>query len=422
MKNFSTENARHHGFEKIQGVRAVFGAALGLMGSFPAMFFSTLSVFLKPISEEFGWGRAQTAGTTVLANLGIAVGALLVGRLIDRFGVKKVIPVCALLMASFIATMGAIPNDPILVAALSFLIGFVGVGTTPLGYLTVLPKFFDKRLGLAFGLAMAGLGLGTVIMPMVAQKIIELQGWRTAYLVLGAVTAFVALLAHLLLFASGNSLSFKTEPTQTRVLNEGLSLREAAMHFKFWLLLICVLAVSAAALGFSVHGVAIMTDRGLDGAVAARVAGLAAVGVMVGRLFGGALMDVIPARIVACGSFLLGGAGIWIFAIDTTQGITLLTCAAFLASFAIGAEGDFIPLAVRRYFGLKSFGAIYGILFFAYAFGGVLGPVILGVIFDQSGDYRVVLQIYAATCFAFGLLVLVLGPYRFGTLEKVNDH
>ena len=397
---------------------AVLGAALGLLGSFPALFFSTLSVFLKPISEEFGWGRAQTAGTIVMANLGIAFGALIVGRLIDRFGVRRVIPVSALLMAICMGAMGMLPNHPGLMALVSFSIGLTGVGTTPLGYLTVLPRYFDKRLGLAFGLAMVGLGLGTVVMPMLAQQFIASQGWRSAYMSLGGVAVVMAMVAMAILFAAGAGKQSEFLSTRSQVFEQGLRLSEALRDVRFWLLLLCVLCVSAAALGFSVHGVSIMTDRGIDAATAARMAGLAAIGVMVGRLFGGALMDVLAARWVAFASFALGAAGIWIFAIDTTQAVTLLTLAAFLASFAIGAEGDFIPLAVRRYFGLKYFGAIYGVLFFAYATGGVIGPVAMGVIFDKTGDYRSVLHVFALICALSSLAVLLLGRYRFSAEQS----
>ena len=397
---------------------AVLGAALGLLGSFPALFFSTLSVFLKPISEEYGWGRAQTAGTIVMANLGIAFGALVVGRLIDRFGVRRVIPVSALLMAICMGAMGLLPNHPGRMALVSFAIGLVGVGTTPLGYLTVLPRYFDKRLGLAFGLAMVGLGLGTVVMPMLAQQFIASQGWRSAYMSLGAVAVAMACVAMAMLFAAGAGKQPEISSTKSHVLEQGLRLGEALRDVRFWLLLLCVLGVSAAALGFSVHGVSIMTDRGVEAATAARIAGLAAMGVLVGRLFGGALMDVLAARWVAFASFALGATGIWIFAADMTQGVAILTLAAFLASFAIGAEGDFIPLAVRRYFGLKSFGAIYGVLFFAYATGGVLGPVAMGLIFDKTGDYRSVLHVFALICGLSSLAVLLLGRYRFSAEQS----
>jgi MFS transporter, OFA family, oxalate/formate antiporter len=404
--------------------RAVLGVAIGLLGSFPALFFSTLSVFLKPIAEEFGWGRAQTVGATVTANLGIAIGAIIVGRLIDRFGAHRVVPTSALLMALGIATLGLLPNQPALMAVLSFSIGLVGVGTTPLGYLTVLPRYFDKRLGLSFGLAMAGLGLGTVIMPMLAQQLIGSQGWRMAYASLGALTLGTAAVAWLLLFTHSGSQSNAVSASVRDLSASGMELRAALRDGRFWLLLIAVLAVSAAALGFSVHGVSIMTDRGLDGAAAARIAGLAAIGVMLGRLLGGVLMDLVPATWVAFASFALGGAGLWIFAIDTSQSAALLTLAAFLASFAIGAEGDFIPMAVRRYFGLKAFGAIYGVLFFGYAFGGVLGPVVMGLYFDRLGDYRFVLHIAALVCGVCSVAMLLLGRYRYGSDAEVatNDH
>jgi MFS transporter, OFA family, oxalate/formate antiporter len=397
-----------------RAVWVVLGAAIGLLGSFPATFFSTLAVFLKPIAEEFAWGRAQTVGVTVPANLGIAFGAIVAGRLIDRYGASRVIPGSALLMALAIAAMGAIPNNPILVAALSFTIGLVGVGTTPIGYLTVLPRYFDRKLGLSFGFAMAGLGLGTVLMPMLAQTLVSSQGWRMAYASLGIVSVLTAAAAWMLIFAFNNHGPIDQRNEKSAPSLMGMDFPSAKRDGRLWLLWMVVFAVSAAALGFSVHGVAIMTDRGMEAEVAARIAGLAAIGVMVGRLLGGALMDVIPARWVASTSFALGATGLWLFANDTSHSTLLLTFAAFLASFAIGAEGDFIPFAVRRYFGLKAFGAIYGVLFFGYAFGGVIGPVLMGLYFDRVGNYTDALNAAALICAFCSLAVLFLRRYRFG--------
>lgn len=235
---------------------------------------------------------------------------------------------------------------------------------------------------------------------------------------LGGVAVGMAFVAMAMLFAAGAGKQAEAAATKSHTLEQGLRLGEALRDARFWLLPLCVLGVSAAALGFSVHGVSIMTDRGVEPATAARIAGLAAIGVLVGRLCGGALMDVLAARWVAFASFALGATGIWIFAVDTTQGVTILTLAAFLASFAIGAEGDFIPLAVRRYFGLQSFGAIYGVLFFAYATGGVLGPVAMGLIFDKTGDYRSVLHVFALICALSSLAVLLLGRYRFSAEQS----
>jgi MFS family permease len=420
MTTLNSRGLTTSGAAQPSAARVVSGAAIGLMGSFPALFFGTLSVFLKPIAGEFGWGRAQTAGATVLSNLGIAFGAILVGRLVDRFGAHRVIPWSAALMAVAIAALGLIPNSPLLLAALSFTIGLVGVGTTPLGYLSVLPRYFDKRLGLAFGLAMAGMGVGTVLMPMVSQQLISAVGWRMAYTGMAAMALLCALLAWVLLFGARRARyvaeGARAASPDTQL--AGMALGQAAGDTRFWLLLLTVMAVAAAALGFSVHGVSIMTDRGIDAGAAARVAGLAAAGVVVGRLFGGALMDWAGAVPVACVSFAIGGAGLWIFATDSSQDIALLTLAAFMASFAIGAEGDFIPLAVRRYFGLKAFGAIYGVMFFAYATGGVLGPVAMGLYFDRMGDYRAVLRIAATACIVCGAALVLLGRQRYTAARK----
>jgi MFS family permease len=398
----------------------VIGAAIGLAGCYATLFFSTLSVFLKPIANEFGWGRAQTAGTTVLSMLGMAVGSVIVGRLIDRFGAAKTIAVSSVLLATLVAVMSQISSQPGALAALSFAIGLVGVATTPLGYLSVLPRLFDRRLGLALGLSMAGLGVGAVGMPVLAQHLVDLQGWRQAYVTLACVALGTAAIAWLLMFAGVRQpQSYAVSAMQQDAVLSGDTLSQAVRQPRFWLLALIIFFVSMAALGFAVHGFAVFTDRGLSGEEAARIGGTAAIGVMLGRLFGGALMDHFSASRVAATTFAMAGVGLWLVARDTSNAALLLTFAGFLANFAIGAEGDLIPFAVRRYFGNRAMGAIFGCLFAIYAIGGVVGPIVLGVAFDKTGDYRSMLAVYSGMCAFAAVASLFLGAYKFVAHARV---
>ncbi len=399
-------------------VLVVIGCALGMGGGFAALYFSTLGIFLKPLAAEFGWGRAQTSAATVLAMLGMAVGAILVGRLIDRVGAKRVLGASIALMASLTAMMSQLQGQVVQVAALSFAIGLVGVATTPLGYMAVLTRWFAGRLGLALGVSMVGLGVGTVVFPMLAQALITQWGWRTAYMCLALAALGAGGIAWFMTFVlAGPQLAAQAPlPSYAQAATfdvQGDSLRQSLRQPRYWGVVGALFMVSAAGLGAAVHTAAFLTDSTITTRTAPQCAALSGLGVVLGRLIAGALMDMHSAAHVGATSFALGGIGLAIVASASPTLLPLLMLGAFLAGFAIGAEGDFIPFVVRHYFGMRSFGAIYGTLFGVYALGGVIGPVAFGLSYDRLGSYIPAFMAASAMCVTAALGTLFLGPYRF---------
>lgn len=398
---------------KTKQAMVLLGAGLGMGGGFAALYFSTLSLFLKPLAQQFGWGRGQTSAATALAMAGMAVGAVLVGRLIDRLGAAYVIACSAIGMAVLTGLMSILTGNAAFASVLCFCIGLVGAGTTPIGYLSVLPRWFDRRLGLALGAAMVGLGLGTVVFPMVAHQAIASFGWRVAYVLLAGVSLTVSVAAWLMIFYADRRAVGYTHPVAQSLAAEGFTLREAMATPRYWLLVAVLFAASAAGLGMAIHGAALLTDRGVSAQAAAQIAALSGLGVMLGRLFAGSLMDSWSAPPVGAGSFLLGALGVVLYGHGPVDSIPVLSVAGVLAGFAIGAEGDLMPYAVRRYFGPKAFGAIFGTLFGVYALGGLLGPVMFGMAFDRTGSYQGVLMVAAAACVFSAIGCLFLGRERF---------
>lgn len=401
------------------GVRqslVVLGAALGLGSGFAPVYFSTLSVFLKPVAAEFSWGRAETAGAGVLSMLGLAIGSVLVGRCIDRFGPSRIILASVALMALLINLLARVGNDPLLFGGLSFLIGVVGAATTPPGYLSVLAMWFDKRLGLALGLAGVGMGAGTVLMPVITQGFIAQYGWRGAYIHLGAWSAAFGAIACVLMFLPRNpsSLTRRVGALHKSIV-PGETVSEALRKGRFWLLSAVILVVSASSLGISIHLVSLVTDLGVSASDGARVAALSGVGVVLGRLVCGAVLDVYPAPRIAAMSFALASIGAALLASGTPTGFASVALCGLMIGFAIGAEGDFIPFFVRRYFGLQAFGSIYGLLFFAFAIGGLLGPIAFGARFDGTQSYAHPLWVAATGLALAAVAVLRLGPYHYAS-------
>lgn len=401
--------------ENVQKSILVLGALIGLAVGFAAVYFGTLSVFLKPIAGEFGWGRGQLSAVALMAMVGQALGAPLVGRMVDRYGAPRVIGSAIVLMALGLVAFSALPASIAVVGGLSFLLGIVGVASTPAGYLTLLPKYFSKRLGLALGTAMVGIGIGAVGAPILAQELISTVGWRNAYIWLAGIALVFGLFAVLLTAMSGSKIVQEQKKRPVGTGQDGLRLSEAIRTVQFWVIAAMIFVVSSAGLGAFIHMVSLLTDRGVSAPVAATAAGMAGLGMVLGRFIAGALMDWIDARYVAAGSFLLGALGLVSVAlIPSDAQFIVIAISMCLIGFTLGAEGDLIPFLVKHYFGLKAFGTIYGLYFSAYSLGGVVGPIVFGATFDRTGSYVAALLGAALAC-VFGVAAaLTLGQYKYG--------
>lgn len=416
----------------------VLGAAVGLLCSFQSVFSAALPFFMLPWQQEFGWGRGEISAATVLSMLGVTVASPFVGRLFDRFGTERVIAVCVLLMAAAVYAVSRHPGQLLVLAALCFVVGVFGAGTSMVGYLGVLPRWFDRRLGLALGLAGLGGGVGIGLAPFVATRLVQQAGWRGAL----AVLAGIALVGGLLAFAlirprRGDPVASRAVPVQGAVppakpsatvsasgvltaidAGAGLTVSQAWRQRPFWLLLATTFLVPLSILGIALHGVALFMDRGLSAQQAATGAALAGGGAVLARIGVGALLDRWQAPAVAAVVFLAAGVGLAMNSVATS--FWVLCLGSFLGGVAMGAEGDLLPYMLRRYFGLKAFGSLFGLMFAAYALGGVLGPVVYGVVVDRVGSYTPTMLAGALACAASALAITRMGAYRFGVASAAG--
>lgn len=397
--------------DRRSSVVTVAAVSLGLAVGFAPVYFGTLTVFLRPVSEEFGWGRAQASLGGVISMLGQAVGAIVVGRLIDRWGAMRIIPPAVALLAAMIVVQSQIQGAFGLFVLVGFLIGLAGAATTPPGYVSILARMFHDRLGLALGLAGAGMGIGHIITPIVAQAFISHVGWRGAYLGMATIVLVGGLTACAIVAAFGlkgrSVASVKTSTEQSSG-----SVRVIFIDPRFWRLAAMVLLVSVFTMGISIHLVPMLRDAGVAAGVTAGSASLAGIGVLLGRLISGALIDRFQARLVAACFFALASVGALLLTIATADSLWMFFAAGLLVGFSMGAEGDFLPFFVRRYFTVRSFGTIFGVLFFIHSLGGVIGPLLFGLTFDSWSTYTPALVATVVALTLASILVISLGPYR----------
>jgi MFS family permease len=345
--------------------------------------------------------------------LATAICTPLVGRLVDRFGIRAVtLPAIALFAAS-IAAIGFATSAWVYIA-LYALAGVAAAGQTPLAYCKAVSSAFDARRGLALGIAIAGVGVGTALIPQFAQGLITRFDWRAAYVGMGILTFGLAFSSMALLVTTPGSHGAGADASSGSTAQDGLGTAEALRSATFWKLAISFFLVALAAGGTVAHIVPLLTDRGLSpqrAAMALTAAGVALIG---GRLLSGYLLDRVFAPVVASVFFALPLIGIAMLLATTDA--TLAIPAAILVGLGLGAEVDLIAFLQSRYLGLRSFGEIYGYLFAVFMVGSAIGPFAMGMSFQVLHTYAPALWVLLAGLVIACVLMAWLGRYAFGAM------
>ncbi|MEX3964612.1 MFS transporter [Paraburkholderia sp. EG286B] len=392
---------------KLQLATIVGGAAIGMAIGYAPAFNATAGVFAPDVLQEFHWTREQAVVSYAASMGGLAVASPFVGMLMDRFGVRRVILVSAIVFSLAVAAMSLQNGSTMAWIALSLLIGVAGAATSVLGYLAILPQWFDRRLGLATGCAMIGLGIGAAIAPTATQHLIAAYQWRHAYQIIAGVSLVGSLIAYALLserrpapHAQAHDDRFASRTDDTRPFSP----------VKLAVIFLVAFFASSATLSLNPHLPALLMDRGLSASSAAHCASLIGIGILVGRLLSGVLIDRFHAPLIGTGFFLAGTAGYLLLMNASSLQSALLACACI--GLAIGAEGDLLSYLVRAYLGLRRFGLHYGIAFAGYALGAVIGPLAAGRYFDMNGNYELPLRLAPVLLVGASALLLSLGRYR----------
>ena len=397
----------------------VFTAALGLCLGGPPITVFSFGVFFKSLVHDFHTSRAAISFAFTLHNLISAMGTALVGRLIDRFGARRMILPATATFAIILVSGRALGSSIWQLYLFDAALGLVGSGMSPVPYGVVVSHWFDRRRGLALGFMMFGVGLGAIVAPLLAQRLIAAVGWRMAYVIFGFIVLLIPLPVVAALLENGpvqrGLLPDGVEPRQRSSEQpqekQGLSWHEIWHSPTFWLMICAFFLTGASVHAGVLHMPALLTDRGLSPERAAAASSVVGLSVLTGRLGSGYLLDRLFAPRVAIFFFGASALGMAILWAGSTGNLAL--AAAFLAGLGMGAETDIIAYLISRYFGLRAFGTAFGHSFAAFVLAGAFGTLLMGAGFDWTHSYTAPLAWFvAAMVVALGLLTL-LGPYRY---------
>lgn len=392
----------------------VFACACGLLVGAGSIMIFSFGVFIKPVTEDLGISRGDLSTALGSSTWLTALSCPVVGWLIDRWGTRRVMLPGILLFALAVAGFGLMQTKPFFLVILIFAVaGFFAGIQTPIPYAAVVTRWFDRQRGLALGVATAGVGLGVALIPQLAAFLIGRFGWRDAYFGLAVAIVVLAFLPVAI---------FVREPPQAKpaagdartvpaAAAPGIDASAALRTWTFWTLTVAFFLGVMAINGTIVHIVALLTDRGIPLQVATGTLSAAGLAIIVGRIICGWCLDRFWGPYVAICFFILPMAGIALLGSGLAFPVPLIGAA--LCGAGIGAEIDLMAFFISRYFGLKSYGKIYGLMFMVFNVGTGLGPALSGRAFDHYHSYVQIFIVYEVALTITCLLLVRLGPYTY---------
>jgi MFS family permease len=391
----------------------VAAAVVGLVVGEGTINLFCFGVFLKPLRDELGLSRGTLSSALLIASLTTALATPIAGALIDRYGSRAVmLPGIALFGVAVAARAMLQPSSIAPMYALFLLAGLSGAVQTPIIYAAIICRWFDRNRGLALGIAMAGTGLGVLIVPQMINLVVNVVGWRTAYLVLGALIFACAFLPVSLFVREPLDYRGPGATGAAKTTAAGSTLAEVVTRsWRFWCLGAAFLVGAACIFGTLAHAIAILTDREMDSRTATAAVSVAGLAMIAGRITTGYALDKVQGPSIAIVSFLVPAAGIALLAIGPA-GVASFA-GVVLCGLGQGAQVGLQPYFASRYFGLKSIGAISGAMFSLFLIGTGVGPCISGASFDHWTSYGPVLIGYALALSLASMLFLLLGPKPF---------
>jgi MFS family permease len=379
-----------------------FHGWLVVAGAFAVTFVGfgcayTFSAFLGALQDEFGASRGSVSLVFSLAGFLYFGLGVVSGPLADRWGSRRMAVLGMLLTGTGLALAGAARSLAEVYVAYGLGVG-LGAGCAYVPAVGAVQRWFVRRRGLASGLAVSGIGVGTLVMPPFASLLIAHLGWRHAYVVLGCLAAILG---------AGMALMIENDPRdrglgpdgdrpalQPRLRSpQGARLREAVASRRFLGLYAGCLICSFGLFVPFVHLVPYARDHGIPPASAVALLAIVGIGSTAGRFALGGLADRLGRRPALLAMFVGMALALVVWAMSTT----FWALAMFALAYGVfyGALVALLPALVMDEFGGRNVSGIIGVLYTSVAFGTLIGPSAAGFAFDLAHSYTLPILVAA---------------------------
>jgi MFS family permease len=380
--NSSVSNPRiFYGWYVVAGTFAVTFVGFGCAYSF--------SAFLLPLQHDFAASRGSIALVFSIAGFFYFGLGVITGPLADRFG-SRLLAVIGMILTGAGLMLASVAQT-LLQVYLAYGLGVgLGIGCSYVPAVAAVQRWFLRRRGFASGLAVSGIGVGTLVVPPLAKLLIDACGWRGTYLILGIVAIVVGAGMAMLIEddPSGRGLGVDGDPAAAppaAAAGAGGAIRSAVTSRRFIGLYAACFICSFGLFVPFVHLVPYALDHGVAASAAVLLVGAIGVGSTAGRFLLGGMADRLGRPL----SFLLMFVGMGLSFVIWLVSVSLWPLAAFALVFGV-FYGGFVALApavIIDYFGGRQASSLIGIVYTSVAFGTLIGPSVAGFVFDASHSY-----------------------------------
>jgi MFS family permease len=395
-----------------QGILTTFGAMIGLALGPSVLANLTVTAYITPIEQEFGWLRSDVSFAFSLVAYMIVVVSPIQGMLVDRFGPRRVVLTSIPLFALSLAAVYFTPANIYVYYLLWALVPIAGLGLWPLGYLQAVTPWFDRKLGLALGCANAGIGVGSTFLPMlVIGPIIAAYSWRHAMLALAMLVLFVSwpVVAYCLREPAGGGSAARKLTAASRAF--GLTFRQASREPTFWMLNLGFFLLGITATSLVTQQVPLLLDAGWTVEETTRLQMTFGFGLLFARVAVGFIIDHVFAPRVMTAVAIGGAAACILYAVNPDLGYV----SAILVGLMLGAEFDVLAFLIKRYYGNAAYGRVYGVVFGVFYLGSAVGIWGLPKLRELSAELSYDNGLYAAAAIlaASAVLMAFMPKYRY---------
>jgi len=394
-----------YGYLVVAGCFVIQGTGIGT--------FNTFGIFFKEFLAEFGWSRAAISAASSGAFLLAGLLGIVVGNMNDRFGPRLIMAVTGSSYCLGLLLMSQLSAMWQLYLFYSVIVG-MGLSSTDVIPLTTTARWFVRKRGMMTGIVKVGTGTGQLIMPLMTSIFIVTYGWRISYIIVGTLVFVLMIVSGQLLRRDPGQKGLlpdgdaKTTVSDAHLLEQGVSLGEAALTRQFWIICVINLLIGSCAMTVFVHIVPHATDLGISPIAAAGILSTIGGVSMVGRLVTGIAIDKIGNKRLMIVFFLILIASLlWV---QASKELWMLY--VFGAIYALSHGGFFTVISpiVAELFGISSHGVLFGITSFCLTIGGSIGPFLAGYVFDVIHSYQLVFFVLVGLAVAGVILTSLLRP------------
>ena len=355
-----------------------------------------LTVFVLPMSDEFGWNRTQISGATSVGAILGAVAAPVMGSVSDRIGARAILSIGGLMIVAAMVYLSLMQT------LLGFYFAFGMARLSDQGFVqSVSPPAVANWFLKYRGRAMAGLffatSTGGIILPLLAQTVIQGWGWREAWGVMAVVMAVVGVTPVALIVrrqpeAIGLQIDGReTHEASVATMKAGVTyeqlwtVSEALRTPTYWLILAAVFTTGIGSTGIGLHMVPYLVQQGLGSTAAVGSVSFSFLASAVGNLWWGTLSEKFSPRLLLAAIYLIRAACVALLLVTDTMLETYTF--AFLRGFSEGGVAAVGAILLAEYFGRRNLGAIYGTNRAVLVTGFAIGPIIAGAAYDINNSY-----------------------------------